>query len=537
MSSSTTFLISPSTSSPLPSSPSLSLLPFSLGPSSTPYVSTSVPLSKYFQPRPSPSEAHAPEGSTIASFRGRQVVGQRIAVPRGYVGLVFSTSKRPDRGGLETHQSSTTSGGGGKEYPLTPASSVPSIISEEGDPSAGNGMGGYALRRSSPRKSASHAAAVLGPGGRVRGAGQVALARPKTRQVTKVTETKKRFRLDSDDEDEDEEGEEQQGESSTTTRPSLMRTPSKRARTGYTTPKKMTASEGISPIPEIVIQEATPLKHPLPTPKKRLSTRSRSRRGSPSPSPASRLEDNPTSGVLPVALADVKEVADRQEMEMEVEVEHVEDVSSPSPSPSSSGNLSSNGELDSEGVKQEENLIPSPATEDDPPSFNIETPTTEIRFEPKYDANSTITEAETKDTKAEMEVDGPVRVLRPVSRFEGFMLYTPDVPLAGFRADEGAQAAKPTTKADNETSEKKSEIPVSAVASEVGTAEAGTQGESIPPGGSGIQVRKSWWRTGGAGEGGDEMVRAMGEWLGLVETLNKPVYLEGLDDDDSDDDE
>lgn len=49
-----------------------------------------------------------------------------------------------------------------------------------------------------------------------------------------------------------------------------------------------------------------------------------------------------------------------------------------------------------------------------------------------------------------------------------------------------------------------------------------------------INLRPSWWRHDGAGEGGDEFVRGMGEWLGLVEVLNKPVYLEGLDDDDED---
>lgn len=64
----------------------------------------------------------------------------------------------------------------------------------------------------------------------------------------------------------------------------------------------------------------------------------------------------------------------------------------------------------------------------------------------------------------------PARVLKPVSGFSSFTLWTPDAPLAGF-----------------------------------------DQEEEIPEGG---------WRRGGAGDGGDEFVRALGEWLGICQVVS-----------------
>ncbi|KLT41962.1 hypothetical protein CC85DRAFT_328529 [Cutaneotrichosporon oleaginosum] len=73
-----------------------------------------------------------------------------------------------------------------------------------------------------------------------------------------------------------------------------------------------------------------------------------------------------------------------------------------------------------------------------------------------------------------------LRVLTPTATFSSFTLWTPDAPLAGFRADE-------------------------------------------------VEV-EGHWRQGGAGEGGDAFVRALGEWLGLNEIIHAPMY-------DTDDDE
>jgi len=77
------------------------------------------------------------------------------------------------------------------------------------------------------------------------------------------------------------------------------------------------------------------------------------------------------------------------------------------------------------------------------------------------------------------------RVLRPSSTFDSFTLWTPDGPLPGFKQDEDPEK---------------------------------TEDEEVE---GGVKLRKGWWRTGGAGEGGDEMVRALGEWIGLVEEVSR----------------
>ncbi|GMK55433.1 hypothetical protein CspeluHIS016_0204890 [Cutaneotrichosporon spelunceum] len=63
------------------------LLPFALSP--TPVT---APVSAYFVPRPAPA-AHAFAGSLLAAFRGRQVVGQALDVPRGYRGVVLRAAQ------------------------------------------------------------------------------------------------------------------------------------------------------------------------------------------------------------------------------------------------------------------------------------------------------------------------------------------------------------------------------------------------------------------------------------------------------------
>ncbi|BEI85375.1 hypothetical protein CcaverHIS002_0507760 [Cutaneotrichosporon cavernicola] len=100
-------------------------------------------------------------------------------------------------------------------------------------------------------------------------------------------------------------------------------------------------------------------------------------------------------------------------------------------------------------------------------------------------------QAEIEEAEAPIQDDGPrdgsLRVLTPTAKFDRFTLWTPDAPLAGFRADERDGA-------EGENQERKRE-------------EEG-----------------GWWRRGGAGEGGDEFVRALGEWLGLNEIIHAPTY-------------
>jgi len=48
-----------------------------------------------------------------------------------------------------------------------------------------------------------------------------------------------------------------------------------------------------------------------------------------------------------------------------------------------------------------------------------------------------------------------------------------------------------------------------------------------------VQLRKGWWRTGGAGEGGDEIVRALGEWIGLVEEVRQTICVDNTSEADN----
>ncbi|KAL1411253.1 hypothetical protein Q8F55_002204 [Vanrija albida] len=112
----------------------------------------------------------------------------------------------------------------------------------------------------------------------------------------------------------------------------------------------------------------------------------------------------------------------------------------------------------------------------------------------------------------EYAADGrPARVLAPVGSFEGFTLWTPDAPLAGYGGGEGENGA------------------------EVKEEGAEAEGDKPAEGEGAAQLARGWWSPAGAGEGGDEFVRALGEWLGLCEIIHTPVYLD--DGDDTDDDE
>lgn len=331
---------------------------------------------------------------------------------------------------------------------------------------------------------------------RVKGAGQVALARPK-RGAVKTG--KKRYRLDSDDEDEaggaelDSQVDIESPSSQITPTldgdvpvlPTLTYgTPSKRPRSSLiSTPTRQSPrlalprtpippSSRKAHLPAITLQEATPLKEPLPPPPAHL-----------------RRKKNKADYVIPGTPG------------AEVLVEQDEtDPAVASPGGSGVDELKE--------VLVEEGMIPSPATENDPPTFPVlsaapspETPKIEKEpFQP--------TRAMEQDLSSSLDISGPIRVLRPVSSFDAITLWTPDGPLAGY---------KPPN-ASGQVDAAKAESAVSGTAEALASAEASAAAEVKEE--DGPKVREGWWAPGGSGEGGDEVVRAMGEWLGLVEMVS-----------------
>lgn len=516
----TTFILTSSSQDELPAAPSLSLLPFALGPASRPLATTTAPISTYFKPRPCPPDVPGIQaGTSIAAFRGRQVAGQTIDVPPGYKGYIVRTS-RPHE--VSTFRQSEA-GPSGSQWPPTPSTSADS---SEPKSSLSSAEVGQSPRRSSRRSnSISNIAAVIK--GKVKGAGQVAFSKPKTRQPGRK-ETKKRFRLDSDDDEEDSGGHDER-ESKVLPESSVsLQTPSKRARSTRRTPKKAT-SRSPSPVPDpslpsIIIQEATPLKEPQPTPLRRLGKRSRPEDGMP-PSPT-RAPLKPSSSAGSTATL----VDDALDADAEAEVF---DVKPQRPV------LRRNST---------EQVIPSPATENDPPDFAVVTPAREQSPQDalsenagaEADERSTIKrELKQDDPTAADEYDGPTRMLKAVSTFSSFTLWTPDGPLAGFRPDElidgqsvtaveGPEGTAVPVAVDEAQVSENSNAPIEKEGGTHLTKEEAEAAEAAREGGSsgGVKLRPSWWRTGGAGEGGDEVVRALGEWLGLVECVSdSPRFL------------
>ncbi|WVQ89144.1 hypothetical protein IAS59_002891 [Cryptococcus gattii] len=382
----TTRFIIPAAPSPLPPAPapSLSLLPFSLGPAHAPYTDNHANTSQYFQPRPGAND----DGQTVqATFRGRLVIGQYLAVPPAYRGLILSTSLPPNRGGTEHHPIAS-------DAPLTPCASIDAVEDTS------NGGGGRPQRSSRSRSVAG-----------IKGAGQIALSKPRTIR----TAPKKRTLLDSDDEQEDV----QDGDGPRTRRVKV------------TTPKK-------NAVPEIVIQEPTPLKP--------LSTRPGGGGGGgekASPEGVSPVSCSPT--IIRDGHLDLSLTLTEEEEDTRIAVEEVK-----------------------------EPFIPLPDTENDSPVFSIPSPPL------------------VKHVKEEEEEEGGGGPTDPSSGSERM----------NWRNSQSQAQTETSLESDSR---------------------------------SNINLRPSWWRQGGAGEGGDEFVRGMGEWLGLVQVLNKPVYLEGLDGSDDDD--
>lgn len=575
------FILS-SAPSPLPESPSLSLLPFALGPSSAPYTGPG-PIAAYFQPRSCPAGLPLPPGTPAASFRGRQVVAQELEVPRGYRGVVLRTGRRPDRGGMEvlslgrgragisgrgTQQQQEEENEGEDEggaqrphrgrttrrdqYPLTPAPSggstgssatyAPSAASiassstaveRAASPShagAGAGTGG----RRSPRKSGT-AAALSSLASRIRGAGQTALSRPKTRQASRVKQAKKRYRLDEDEEEDEDDGDvlgaaldgsSPLGHSSSsemdplapdyehpaTPRTRVLRTPSKRQRLAPPRTPLTPASPATDPnLPFITVQAPTPLKEPLPPPLRYLG--GAGRRGKADYVPRSLRngeggqggvelfkEEVTTIGLEGGVMDSPEEVkAESPEGEDRVEEEGMGGLAEAEAGDESTLKDSTRGEAELLLDEVEETqIIPSPATEDDPPTFDVSAKS-ELQ-DLQWNALVSAAEDEAEDGE-------PIRILRPVSTFKSITLWTPDAPLPGFRANELADRV--------ETKPATAEVP-----SGDGVEAESTAKQEEPEEGAGASLRTGWWRQGGAGEGGDEMVRAMGEWLGLVEMVS-----------------
>lgn len=476
------FILSPAPAAGMSASAALNLVPFALGPGSAPYTSTSAPVSQYFQPRPCPANIPGvPAGAPFASFRGRQLVGQEISVPRGYKGVILSASARPEMGfehrdAADAGPSVPRSQTRGARQPMTPASSSASIAAASvagGDADEPEGV------RRSPRKST-----------RVRGAGQVPLSRPKKREAPRRMEARKRIRLDSDDEEEDDSGvAARRIERDSTPVSSPAAGPQQTPRRGEVDAGHTVATPVKGQVPVIQIQGPTPRKELSTTPRRSL------RRG-----------DRAADFVPPGTVA---------EEHMEAS-SHEEDVAGPSPGAyiDQEGGL----KVEDDGTADENDaappalarsdssvIIPSPATEDDPPEFDVvlkPQPTVPSASVTSVDAVKT--ERTSSQEEASVSHDGPVRVLRPTSTFSSFMLWTADAPLAGFRQEQShCPKQKKEEKPEKASVETEGEPPAETPAGENADA----------------KLRQGWWQQGGGGEGGDEVVRALGEWLGLVETV------------------
>ena len=215
----------------------------------------------------------------------------------------------------------------------------------------------------------------------------------------------------------------------------------------------------------------------------------------------------------------------------------------------------------------EEGIVPSPATEDEPPAFPVErTGVTTSHsgssvehgediqngideVDPRHDADdiSVIVASPTTDHGAYggEYSDGPMRTIHPVSTFDSITLWTPDAPLAGFRPDE-LSSIEITDRSNTSLGPKSSsaslvptEVEEDSQRTLVGSTADDSQATVVPTSSDTAQLEangtsdndndgevsksldlaEGWWRIGGAGEGGDEFVRGMGEWLGLVQMV------------------
>lgn len=153
------------------------------------------------------------------------------------------------------------------------------------------------------------------------------------------------------------------------------------------------------------------------------------------------------------------------------------------------------------GPSQQAKEEPASPADDAPPTPTDSLPS-ESELKPPVAEAPTLAESLPSEPKAEVqrakieleenEEPSDVRVLHPTTGFEHILLWTPDAPMPGFQTDELD---------DKEVEDEK---------------EQGGEVEKSALG----QLRRSWWRQGGAGEGGDEFVRGLGEWIGLSEIVS-----------------
>lgn len=371
---------------PLPPAPALHLLPFALTP--TP---TTAPISTYFRPRPAPSgHAYAGTGAHLAAFRGRQVVGQTIDVPPGYRGVILRAEALPiSASAEESGRGVRRAVRGGGPGVLTPTPSATSIASTSTSTSTDGDD------EPAGRTTRSRSALVQ------KGAGQVALSRPRARRAP--ARAVQRFALDDDD-DEEEEGEKEEP-------------PAKRRATD---PDADAESK-----PEAT--ETEPARETTP----------------------------PSVPAINVVLATPGKPQD--------------------------------GPADEEDEDMAREVDLSAVVED-------------VKMAPAEDDSNEAPEA--GEAEAGGRIDG-ARILTPTASFTQFMLWTPDAPLAGFRADELEVETREGDEKEKEGDEAK-----------------GKEGREEEESTGGLKLERGWWRQGGAGEGGDEFVRALGEWIGLNEIVS-----------------
>lgn len=159
----------------------------------------------------------------------------------------------------------------------------------------------------------------------------------------------------------------------------------------------------------------------------------------------------------------------------------------------------------SQQAKEEPASPASTARLDDAPPTPTDSLPSESELKPPVPTSAEPpSEPEVQRARVELEEGeepSDVRVLHPTKRFEHILLWTPDAPMPGFNAGEL-----------DEREEVKEEVE--------GEVRGEVKGEDVGEQSALGRLRRSWWRQGGAGEGGDEFVRGLGEWIGLSEIVS-----------------
>lgn len=459
---------SSSSSTPSQTKEELHLLPFSLS------YSGPAKVSSYFRPRPAPS-SHAYAGSTIATFRGRALVGQKIEVPRGYRGVILSADALNYTGAgssVSASISGSGSGSGQRGAPLTPAPSSSSAVSEYGAEGEGEGTG---IKGGSDGGRVTRAKA--------KGAGQVALSRPRARTTRGRA---KRIALDSDEEEE--EGE-------------VVRPMPKRSRP-VPAQESGEGGDGVENKDDIEL----------------AGSKGEAGSGGDGDGGAGEVEAGAGAGEAKAGAGegeggDVRSRLQTPDVPAIVVVHATPGPSQPARCPPSPRPTASPTPSPTSSVE------PAPSalikTEDPAnPGETFQTDSTSTDFKPAQaqDESRQVQRARVQLDDNEDPTD--VRILYPSSTFTHITLWTPDAPMPGFVADELESKVEGAESHCAEAAEAAEGEMTAEGAESKSSAEKGEKGEGVG------QVRRSWWRQGGAGEGGDEFVRGLGEWIGLGEIVS-----------------